>query len=260
MNARRTLFVFLSGCFAYASMAACSGGDDTQTGAPSSGTSTSSASAGGGHAGGSGPAGGGGHMASGGGGQGGAGGGGGAATGGGGGGNGLRLKRYFNAGSDSSLDLQLTFTPWLDDLSGNLTYAKPVHAWWDSQRGEDCHYQPAADGKMRCLPIDPIQSLAGHYLVGGVCKKVMLRDRDPNGPPPPPKYFLEPQLPMCPLTRGAAPIRVWALGAKIGHNSCVPDDDLCMHVSCGGRAWDIYDLAAEVDLDEFVAGTPSIDP
>ncbi len=67
--------------------------------------------------------------------------------------SGSRLKAEFLGGDDGSKDYQLGLAPWVTNFPSQYS-VHPVGLYWDSMRQEECSFQFAADGKMRCLPTD----------------------------------------------------------------------------------------------------------
>lgn len=51
--------------------------------------------------------------------------------------------------------------------------ARQFAGWFDTQRGEDCTFQVAADGKMRCMPIPRVQGYVLYYADASCSQKIV---------------------------------------------------------------------------------------
>ncbi|HVY49302.1 MAG TPA: hypothetical protein VHB21_25600 [Minicystis sp.] len=187
---------------------------------------------------------------------------GGTATGGGGsGGAGPRLLPEMNVATDGTTDDVATLWFWqfaqYEATFG--IFAKPEHLFWDSLRAEDCVYQPAADGKVRCLPYEPDRTFTTHYPVGGQCVMVAIRRPDPTGCSAKPKYATVVEQPLCQLVEGLAPVHLYPVGDVIATGVCTYDDAQCAHMNCNEHG-KIFSLGPEIDPSSFVAGTLTHDP
>jgi len=272
MQLGRTFGVFVSGCFVYVAVAACS----------SSGTmgmSGSSVSGSGGHGGAvaasssSGHGGHGGAVAAGGGGHGGA-----MAASGGAGTDGAGGK---GVGGDSGIFDALTdpvpdaFAGTEDPASGTRLKGKFIagadgskmylpSVWYDSQRQEDCAFGTAGDGMLRCLPTS-VQDFPLFYTDAQCTKPFAILA---SGPPPsgcaasPPAYnrTTDPGG-VCPTTQ-APPSHYYPIGQQIaqppgpyyGTNS-----GSCAQSQLGFTTL-FFSVMPEVPPSSFVAGTAGNDP
>lgn len=132
--------------------------------------------------------------------------------------------------------------------------------WRDSQANEDCGYQKAADGKLRCLPLGSGALSLGYFTEGGCSQPLIVLAKGCAAP----KYALEP------LTGGAActtaGVRVKRFGTPYaGTTAYTGSPGSCAAVAPTTFAslkatWDLYGApGAEVPPNTYVEATEKVD-
>jgi hypothetical protein len=270
----RTLGVFASGCVVYAAMAACSGGAVKVS---SNGSATGS----GGHGG----------VAMGSGGKG---------TGGqhGAGGDsgmfdaftdpvpsadampGSRLKGKYLLGDDGSKEY--LYVPGLFAWQGAYPVAIPgaplmpgaqtssVHQlWYDSLRQEDCVFERAGDGKLRCLPVGALDWYFGYYADPQCTMGIAIFGQTPPGCALTlSKYVVLTEtngqpVGVCEESPAVSTKRIFLLGQPM--SSPPPgvwrmQGGTCQNQGVNPIGEILFNVGAEVPPDSFVGATPMVDP
>jgi hypothetical protein len=156
---------------------------------------------------------------------------------------GSRLKGKFTSGSD-----------------GSMLYRADV--MYDAQRAEDCAYRIAADGVLRCLPVDLWQDWV--FYSDAACTQPFIYWGAQAGcaATPPNAYATTVDAPpLCPGPGYQAPIHVYPIGGLIAlppahwslsQGMCIPQQQAFGNIA--------FSVGAEVAASSFVAGTPGIDP
>jgi hypothetical protein len=254
MQLQRTFGVFVSGCFVYVAVAACSSSGNIAM-------SGSSVSGSGGHAGSSGH--------------------GGAVAGNGGHGGTMPGSGGNGASGDSGIVDALTdpvpdaFAGSEDPASGTRLKGKFIagadgskmylpSVWSDSQRQEDCAFGTAGDGMLRCLPTS-VQDFPLYYTDAQCTKPFAILA---SGPPPsgcaanPPKYNRTTDAGgACPMVQ-APPSHYYPIGQQISQPQgpyYATNSGSCAQSQIGFTTL-YFSVMAEVPATSFVAGTVGTDP
>jgi hypothetical protein len=147
--------------------------------------------------------------------------------------SGSRLKARFRMADDGSKEY----------LAGS---------WYDSQRQDDCSFQPAADGVPRCLPQATVTSI---YYLDNACTQRMIQIA-PNpecASPPKPKYA---------STYGYTPgtcayvNHISSVGAQVAPaNLYFLNGATCTQTSGSIPGYTLYAVGAEIPATSFVGST-----
>lgn len=141
---------------------------------------------------------------------------------------GTRLKPRFRAGEDGAKEY----------LAG---------AWFDSERGEDCSFMVAADGKTRCLP----RGAEFIYYSDANCQTPMIMLESACAPP---KYGTSLADSTCALEPGAT--RVYAVGPAMTPSGIFAKAGAsCFSLGAADPGYHYYGVGAEVSASAFVAST-----
>jgi len=181
--------------------------------------------------------------------------------------SGARLKAQYLAGADGSKDYQLGLSYWVAPNTNGGDH--PTHIYYDSQRMEQCSFAVAADGAMRCLPLDfYVDNYALYQDVACAQRMVPIPASQPGCNTPLPKYVTTlDTATVCPLVQGYHPMHYHPLGVFLGPNlgTCYSKNfqNVCTLVSCpnnSGSGFAYYAVDAEIPASSFVLGTPTVDP
>ena len=179
--------------------------------------------------------------------------------------SGSRLKAQYLAGADGSKDYQFGNSNW---VAPNTSYNHPTAIYYDTQRMEQCSFAVAADGAMRCLPLDFQQEGNGIYQDAACTQRmVAIQASQPGCNTPLPKYAaILDTATVCPVVVGYYPNHYYPIGQFLGPNlgTCYykNSQNVCQYTNCpsGGSGYAFYALNAEVPASSFVLGTPTVDP
>jgi hypothetical protein len=128
--------------------------------------------------------------------------------------------------------------------------AKQFYGWYDSQRAEDCTFQNASDGKMRCLP----SGASGSYYADASCAAALLMVA--KGQPCSAKYTTIYKL-TADTCQPQIQVRVWLMGQKtIPQTVYSLSGSTCTGMSATSLVptYDFYAAGAEVPPSSFVEG------
>lgn len=120
-------------------------------------------------------------------------------------------------------------------------------SWWDAQRGEECSFGPAADGKIRCLPA----ATDFRYYADASCTTPMVLLQ---GACTPPKYGLSTTDAACGLDPGAS--HIYSIGAATTPAMIYGKSGAsCFAIGPASSDYQYYTVGAEVPASSFVAST-----
>ena len=170
--------------------------------------------------------------------------------------SGTRLKRMFLQGNDGTDDLTRTYVAWPIPNSP-YPYGRYETQWWDSLRQEECAYQIAADGQVRCLPTDTA-SLVLYFASPCTQPAVAIQPAPPACPQDIPKYAATTDPAAC-SPGGGGVVHIAPVGAYLGASSCYFSGPGCSS-GCSNITYLFYAVGAEVPASSFVAGAMQNDP
>lgn len=119
---------------------------------------------------------------------------------------------------------------------------QPTLFWQDTQRGEECLFQRAADGAFRCLPTGA--AVTGSFWNNSGCTVPVVAVSSACSVAPPPAYAFSTAA--C----GSGPT-VHAVGSSIGSTAYVGTPGSCFQST--NPAFTFYTVGAEVPLGSFVS-------
>jgi hypothetical protein len=149
--------------------------------------------------------------------------------------SGTRLKARYYAGADGSIQSGI--------------------GWYDSQRNENCFFQTASDGTLRCLPSGEASG-AGVYFVDASCTTEELVTIGATGCVVTPKYASRyvTQTDPCSVSR----LRVYSVGSEFTGNHYVKIGTMCT-AATPNAGLRYFRLGAEVDPSSFVRATEEVE-